>query len=290
MPIVKIVDFAPNYKQEIFGGIDIIGFEVYSQQEEKIGSVYDLLVDETGRIRYLVIDTGFWVFGKKVLLPAGLMRMNFDQRRLYVEGLTKQQVESLPDYQDNMTINYDYEEQVRNIYRPIATQLGRLSANFNASAYTSDTYMYEHEPALFEMDEQNNKTLKLYEERLITHKNRYETGEVAIGKRIETRTEEVEVPIAKERVIIERQSISEEREVEPGSVDFDEGEVARMRVHEESANIEKKAFLREEVGVRKEVERDTVTAKEKLRRQELEVKVEGEPNVKREQGKQKKGS
>jgi uncharacterized protein (TIGR02271 family) len=282
MPIVRIVDFAPNYKQEIFGGVDIIGFEVYGEKDQKIGSVYDLLVDDAGRIRYLVIDMGFWVFGKKILLPTGLMRMDYDQHRVYVQGMTKQQVESLPDYQENMAIDYNYEEQVRNIYRPMAAQIGRSAADFNPSAYTAETYNYEYEPALYGLDEEEQKTLKLYEERLITHKERFKTGEVALGKRVETETKEVEVPIEKERVIIERNSISEEREVEPGSVDFNEGEVARMEVYEESADIEKKAYLREEVGVRKEVERDSVKAKEKLRRQELEVNVEGQPVVKRE--------
>ena len=34
-------------------------------------------------------------------------------------------------------------------------------------------------------------------------------------------------------------------------------------------------------SVRKEVEKDTVEAKEKLRREELEVDVDGNPNVKR---------
>ena len=89
---------------------------------------------------------------------------------------------------------------------------------------------------------------------------------------------------------IERQSVSEPQEVEPGSVDFDEGEVARMTVHEESADIEKKAFLREEVGIRKEVERDTVKATEEVRREELNVQVEGEPVVKRKQNKKTKRS
>lgn len=279
MPITKIVDFAPAYKDEIFGGTDIIGFSVYDAQGEQIGSVHDILVDETGRIRYLVIDTGAWVFGRKVLLPVGFIGMNYHQHRVFVRGLTKEHVESLPAYEHNMAIDYDYEEQVRNIYRPIAIQLRGTATEFNPSSYTVDTYSYDDEPTLYEME--NPETLKLYEERLITHKERYETGQVALSKRIETETKKVEVPIEKERVIIERNPLSEAREVEPGSVEFKEGEVVRMKVHEESADIQKKAFLREEVGIRKEVERDTVKAKEELRREELEVKVEGEAEVKR---------
>jgi stress response protein YsnF len=52
-----------------------------------------------------------------------------------------------------------------------------------------------------------------------------------------------------------------------------------MRVYEETADIGKQAFVREEVNVRKEVKRDTVDATETLRREELEVDVNGKPVV-----------
>ena len=64
--------------------------------------------------------------------------------------------------------------------------------------------------------------------------------------------------------------------VNPGTVDFSGGEVARMDVYEESADIEKQAFVREEVNIRKEVERDTVEARETIRREELEVEADGD--------------
>lgn len=78
----------------------MIGVSVYDTQETQIGSVYDILVDETDHIRYLVIDTKAWVFGRKVLLPVGLVGMNDDQHRVFVRGLTKELVESLPPYQE----------------------------------------------------------------------------------------------------------------------------------------------------------------------------------------------
>jgi uncharacterized protein YrrD len=62
MALLKLADAYPNYKQEIFGGDDIKGYDVYTENEEKIGGVSDALLDETGRFRYLAIDTGFWVF------------------------------------------------------------------------------------------------------------------------------------------------------------------------------------------------------------------------------------
>lgn len=274
MALVKLADAYPNYKQEIFGGDDIKGYDVYTATDEKVGSVYDALVDETGRFRYLVIDTGFWVFGKKVLAPIGRVRMDYDRHRAYITGLTKDQAERLPEYNDNMTVDYDYEERVRGIYRPTTT-----TAPVSSSTYDRNTYNYEHDRSLYDTNEQNHQKIKLYEERLLTSKQRQKTGEVAVGKHVETETARVSVPIEKERVIIERSNPTDTREVTPGTVDFHEGEVARMEVYEETADIEKKAYVREEVSIRKEVERDTVDATETIRREELDIDVDGKPMI-----------
>ncbi|AFZ16403.1 DUF2382 domain-containing protein [Allocoleopsis franciscana] len=274
MALVKLADAYPNYKQEIFGGDDIKGYDVYTATDEKVGSVYDALVDETGRFRYLVIDTGFWVFGKKVLAPIGRVRMDYDRHRAYITGLTKDQAERLPEYNDNMTVDYDYEERVRGIYRPTTT-----TAPVSTSTYDRNTYNYEHDRSLYDTNEQNHQKIKLYEERLLTNKQRQKTGEVAVGKHVETETARVSVPIEKERVIIERSSPTDTREVTPGAVDFQEGEVARMEVYEETADIQKKAYVREEVSIRKEVERDTVDATETIRREELDIDVDGKPMI-----------
>lgn len=283
MALVKLADAYPNYKQEIFGGDDIKGYDVYSATDEKVGGIYDALVDETGRFRYLVIDTGFWVFGKKVLAPIGRVRMDYDRRRVYITGLTKDQVERLPEYNDNMTVDYDYEERVRGIYRPTTTASTATTAQVPSSTYDRNTYNYEHDRSLYDTDEQNHQKIKLYEERLLTTKQRQKTGEVAVGKHVETETARVSVPIEKERVIIERSNPTDSREVTPGEANFREGEVARMEVYEETADIQKKAYVREEVSIRKEVERDTVDATETIRREELDIDVDGKPMINKKQ-------
>lgn len=282
MALVKLADAYPNYKQEIFGGDDIKGYDVYTENEDKIGGIYDALLDETGRFRYLVIDTGFWVFGKKVLVPVGRVQMDYDRKRVYVTGLTKQQVENMPEYNDNMTVDYEYEERVRSVYRPGTTGVAAAAATATPSTHTRDTYNYEHDRTLYDTQERNQQRIKLYEERLFTNKERHKTGEVAVGKHVETETAKVSVPVEKERVIIERTTPTGEREVAPGTVDFHEGEVARMEVYEETADIQKKAFVREEVTIRKEVERDTVDATETIRREELDVDVDGNPVINRD--------
>ena len=46
--------------------------------------------------------------------------------------------------------------------------------------------------------------IRLYEERLMVNKEREKAGEVAIGKRVETETASVSVPVERERIVVER--------------------------------------------------------------------------------------
>lgn len=275
MALLKLSDAYPNYRQDIFGGDDIKGYDVYSETEEKVGSVYDALVDDSGRFRYFVIDTGFWVFGKKVMVPMGRIRIDYDRHRVYVTSMTKEEVERMPEYDENRAIDYDYEEGVRNVFRPTAAAATRPT-------YDRNTYNYDYDRDLYQANEGNNQKLKLYEERLLANKERQKTGEVVVGKHIETETAKVSVPVEKERVIIERTTPTDATEVTPGAADFREGEVARMEVYEETADIQKKAFVREEVNIRKEVAHDTVDATETLRREELDIGTDGNPILHRD--------
>ncbi len=284
MALQRIAEFYPNYQEEIFAGDDIKGFDVFAgDSDEKVGTVYDALVDETGRFRYLVIDTGIWIFGKKVLLPIGSARFDYGARRVYATGLrSKAQAEQLPAYNELEPVDYDGEEQVRGVYRNQDTAAASTAAASTATpaSYDRSNYSYDIDAPLYETNEQNHQNLKLYEERLVANKNRAKTGEVAVGKRVETETARASVPIEKERVVIERVTSPEAgRVVSVGEADFQSGEVARMEVYEETADIHKEAYVREEVNVRKEVVRSTVDAEETLRREELDIKTDGTPVV-----------
>ncbi|GAC1462021.1 MAG: hypothetical protein NVS2B14_09880 [Chamaesiphon sp.] len=122
--------------------------------------------------------------------------------------------------------------------------------------------------------------LKLYEERLVVDKDRVKTGEVSVGKHVETETARVSVPIEKERVVVERVTPTDAgTAVMPGTVNFGGGEAVRMEVYEEQADVSKQAVLREEVNIRKEVTHETVEAEEQVRREKLDVDTQGTPIV-----------
>ncbi|MCC5622380.1 DUF2382 domain-containing protein [Nostoc sp. CHAB 5715] len=287
MVLYKLQDFEPNYR-DTFEGRDLNGLGVYTQgTDEKVGTVSDVLVDEEGHFRYLVVDLGFWIFGKKVLLPIGRARIDYNVDRVYTIGLTREQAEDLPEFNERQTLDYDYEERVRGVYRQPADYIQPVDALFPLEAtspvdttyqqpvtptYNRDSYNYEQEPSLFGLNEQDHQTLRLYEERLIASKRRQKTGEVTIGKHVETDTARVSVPVERERVVIERVTPADAGTAISGrEADFREGEVARVEIYEETPEVRKEAFLREEVRVRKVVDQDTVETQETVRREELDV-------------------
>jgi uncharacterized protein (TIGR02271 family) len=302
MSLYKIKDFDSDYNTHS-DDPDIKGLSMYAGNE-KIGSINDVLVDEEGKFRYLVVDTGGWIMGKKVLLPIGQARIDYQGKRVYADTLTKTQVEALPEFTDDMLMDYDKEEQVRGVYRsatpkmsnaPAANGVGYagstsapatknteplLDLEVGYAGYDRNTYGYEQEPELYGLNEQNHPNLKLYEERLIASKNRQKTGETVISKRVETETANASIAVDKERAVVERIPVNSGTIVSPGEANFQAGEVSRMDIYEEVPEFHKEAFVREEVRVSKVVDKETATAQEQLRREELDVDTEGRPLVK----------
>jgi len=73
----------------------LVGYDVEAS-DGHIGKI-DEASTETNR-NYLVVDTGFWIFGKKRLIPAGVVtRIDHDSRNVYVT-MTKDQIKNAPDF------------------------------------------------------------------------------------------------------------------------------------------------------------------------------------------------
>lgn len=269
MPLYKLEEFDPNYR-ETFGGDDVKALDLYTESGVRVGSVADALVDQDGRFRYLVIDSSLDSLSKKILLPIGLSHINYPANRVNVDGLSKEQVERLPEYQESMTVDEDYEKEVRLVFRPETTNVSQ----------SGETSIYQRELGLYNLNEQYHQTLRLYEERLIAGKHRVKTGEVGLGKHVETQTARVTVPVNKERVLIERVRPAEAGTVvDPNAPKFQDGEVTRIELYEETPEIRKEAFVREEVIVKKVVDRHTVEAQDTIRLERLDIDTTGELSV-----------
>jgi len=74
---------------------DVVGFDVVAT-DGSIGKVDEATYDAGAS--YLVVDTGPWIFGKRRMLPAGVIeRIDYDGRQVFV-NLTKDQIRDAPDY------------------------------------------------------------------------------------------------------------------------------------------------------------------------------------------------
>ncbi|MEV6261483.1 PRC-barrel domain-containing protein [Streptomyces sp. NPDC051784] len=76
-------------------GADLTGYKVEAT-DGTIGKV-DKHSDEVGSA-YLVVDTGVWIFGKDVLLPAGTVKaIDLESHTVHVD-LTKAQIKDSPEF------------------------------------------------------------------------------------------------------------------------------------------------------------------------------------------------
>jgi hypothetical protein len=78
-----------------------------------IGKVDDATNDVNAS--FIVVDTDPWIFGKKVLLPAGVIsRVDLDTETVFVNR-TKDQIKNAPEYDENKhSTDPTYRERYRN--------------------------------------------------------------------------------------------------------------------------------------------------------------------------------
>ncbi|MFD3547233.1 PRC-barrel domain-containing protein [Streptomyces sp. NPDC058655] len=95
-------------------GADLIGYKVEAT-DGAIGKV-DKHSDEAGDA-YLVVDTGVWIFGKEVLLPANtVVRVDATEQKVYVDR-TKEQIKDAPEFHREAHLNDPgYRDQLDTYY------------------------------------------------------------------------------------------------------------------------------------------------------------------------------
>jgi hypothetical protein len=86
------------YREPGWSGMDLDGFLVEGL-DGTIGHVQETVNAPGGG--YVVIDTGPWIFGRKTLLPVGLIdRIHPEERKIFVER-TKDAVKEAPGFDDD---------------------------------------------------------------------------------------------------------------------------------------------------------------------------------------------
>lgn len=95
---------------------EVEGYHIHAE-DGSIGHVADFQVDiEAWTIRYLVVDTGTWLPGRKVLVaPSWVRRIDWVEREVDV-NLTRDQVNESPEYDPSQHVERDYERRLYEHY------------------------------------------------------------------------------------------------------------------------------------------------------------------------------
>jgi hypothetical protein len=92
---------------------NVVGYGVEAT-DGSIGKVDDATYDVGSS--YLVVDTGPWIFGKKVMLPAGVIESVDTEGEKIVVGRSKDEIKSSPEFDDSMVTDEDYRTRLGSYY------------------------------------------------------------------------------------------------------------------------------------------------------------------------------
>jgi hypothetical protein len=104
-----------SYHPESFpdDSASLAGYDV-DAVDGRIGSVDAATHEIDGS--YLVVDTGGWVFGTKVMLPAGTIeRIDHQQRKVYV-ARSQDEIKQAPEFDEQIVTDPDYRERLGDYY------------------------------------------------------------------------------------------------------------------------------------------------------------------------------
>jgi hypothetical protein len=98
---------------ETVGRLDLTGFSVEAK-DGSIGKVDEATYGTDDNS--IVVDTGIWIFGKKVLLPGGTVeRVDRDEEKVYLNR-TKEEVEGAPEFDSDNYREKEYRKEIGDYY------------------------------------------------------------------------------------------------------------------------------------------------------------------------------
>jgi uncharacterized protein (TIGR02271 family) len=230
------------------------GYTVYDQSDQKIGKVDDLFLDENDQPEYVGVKMGF-LGTSSTLIPFQMATVE-DSRQAIVVSTDKETAKSGPAFDDDREITPQFEQDVYSYYG-----LQQFSGTEERGSYSE----YSEGSREVEDDLRVQRT----EEELTAGTREVEAGAMRVRKHVRTDREQIEVPTRREEVSVERVPVSGEASEE----EIGEDEVV-VPVTEEEVVVGKRAVVKEEVRVRKDVVEDTEVVEEDVRREEIDVEDE----------------
>jgi hypothetical protein len=101
---------------KLFQKIGINGYAI-AASDGRLGTVSDFLFDDASwLVRWLVVDTGNWLSGRKVLLPPSVLGQLDAKEHEFSVNLTMQQVKDSPDIDTQRPVSRQMETSVYDYY------------------------------------------------------------------------------------------------------------------------------------------------------------------------------
>jgi uncharacterized protein (TIGR02271 family) len=245
-PLSRLDDFrVAEYDQ------DVRGWDVVARDGKKIGNVDDLLVDTTARkVRYLGVDLDRGLFASlfsggqsgHVLVPIEEVEIRGSQ--VLVNSVASSEASSLPAY------DFDTFSQTHNFQSQGVGMQGRT------------------------LDTEREARMTLAEEELAVGKRRVASGEVEVGKRVETERVRESVPVMREEVTVERRpatGMSTAPEITDGEI--------RVPLSHEEVIVEKRVVPKEELVIKKHQVQEQEVVEDTVRRERAEVRKTGDATL-----------
>lgn len=114
--MVQLWDYHGEFDKET----DIVGYHVEAM-DGGIGKVDEATYDAESS--YIVVDTGPWIFGKKVLLPAGVVTgVDHDEKVVSVDR-TKDEIKNAPRFEEGGANDASFRESLGDYYGDAAAGL-----------------------------------------------------------------------------------------------------------------------------------------------------------------------
>lgn len=244
----------------------IIGSEVIDQNGDKIGSVGQVFLDDrTNQPSWVTVNTGF--FGnKETFIP--IADANFDGDALRV-GYEKGFVKDAPNVDvENGHLSVDEEAELYRYYR---LEHGTAVAGEREVAG-------ERREAVADRDVHTHGDLStaVHEERLNVGTEQVEAGRVRLRKYVTTENQQINVPVTKEKLVIDRQPVEGGRVVE-GGIDRNQQVVdEEITLREERPVVSKETVETERVNIGKQQVTETQAVQGEVAKEHVEVEgVEG---------------
>ena len=242
----------------------------------KVGQVY--LDDQTGQPEWVTVKTG--MFGsKESFVPLAAARVQGDQ---LVVDASKDQVSGAPQVDQDGHISEQEEADIYRYYGLSGTGTGTTGNGTTGNYETTDrtagydtsgtdsTAGYDRSAGHDTSGPNTDDAMTRSEEHLVAGTQQTEVGKARLRKYVVTETEQVQVPVSREEVRLEREPITDanrDAAYSGGDITEEEHEVT-LRAEKPVVGTETEAVERVRLG--KETVTDTETVSGEVRKEQIE--------------------